>query len=92
MLSELAEKICQWDLEFVDVADLLPKVRLSDREGEPERLLPRRPQCITDIWFCLNCFGTYVSILGPLFPQAIPELMAYMSLAIRCSQDYDGLT
>lgn len=35
---------------------------------------------------------TYVSVLyGPFYPQAIPELMAYISLNICCSQDYEGL-
>ena len=32
------------------MADLLPEVRLSDREGESEKLLLRRPRCVTDIW------------------------------------------
>ena len=87
--AKLAEKICRWD--FVDMADMLPEVRLGDREGEPEKLLPRRPRCVTDIWSWLHCYGTYVSVLGPSFPEAIPELMGYMSLIIRCSQDYEGL-
>ena len=87
--SKLADRIRHW--EFIDMADLLPEVRLSDREGEPEKLLQRRPRCVTDIWSWLHCFGTYVSVLGPAYPQAIPELMAYMSLIIRCNQDYEGL-
>ena len=87
--AKLAEKICRWD--FVDMADMLPEVRLGDREGEPEKLLPRRPRCVTDIWSWLHCYGTYMSVLGPSFPEAIPELMGYMSLIIRCSQDYEGL-
>ena len=43
------------------------------------------------IWSWLHCIGTYVSGLSPFYLQAIPELMAYMSLIIRCSQDYEGL-
>ena len=31
-------------------------------------------------------------MLGPLYPQAISKLMAYMSLIIQCSQDYEGLS
>ena len=76
---------------IIDMANLLPEVRLGDREGEPEKLLPRRPHCITDIWLWLHCFGTYVSVLGSSFPEAVPELMGYMSLIIRCCQDYEGL-
>ena len=60
-------------------------------EGESEKLLQRRPRCVTDIWSWLYCFGTYVSVLASFYPEAIPELMAYMSLIIRCSQDYEGL-
>ena len=73
------------------MADLLPEVRLSDREGESENLLQRRPRCIMDVWSWLYCFGKYVSVLGPFYPQAIPELMACMSWIIQCSQDYEGL-
>ena len=46
--SKLADHIRRW--EFIDIADLLPEVRLNDREGEPEKLLQRRPHCVTDIW------------------------------------------
>ena len=30
-------------------------------------------------------------MLGPAYPTAIPELMAYMTLIVRCSQDHAGL-
>ena len=86
--SKLADWIRRW--EFIDMADLLPEVRLRDREGKSEKLLQKRPRCVTDIWLWLHCFGTYMSVLGPFYLQAIPELMAYMSLIIRCSQDYEG--
>ena len=39
--SKLVEWIRRW--EFIDMADLLPEVRLSDREGKSEKLLQRRP-------------------------------------------------
>ena len=70
---------------------LTSEIRLSDREGELVKLLQRRPRCVMDIWSWLHCFGTYVSVLAPFYLQAIPELMAYMSLIIRCSQDYEDL-
>ena len=56
--SKLADRIRHW--EFIDMVDLLPEVRLSDRDGEAEKLLQKRPRCITDIWSWLHCFGTYV--------------------------------
>ena len=54
--SKLAEQVRRW--EFIDMADLFPEVRLSDRDGESENLLQRRPRCITDIWSWLHFFGT----------------------------------
>ena len=89
--SKPANRIRHW--EFIDMTDLLPEVRLSDREGELEKSLQKRSCSITDIilWSWLYCFGPYVSVLDPFYPQAIPELMAYKSLIIHCSQDYEDL-
>ena len=42
-------------------------------------------------YLVMAIFGTYVEVLAPFYPQAIPELMAYVPLVIRCSQDYKGL-
>ena len=64
--SKLADQIRRW--EFTDMADLLLEVRLSNREGELEKLLQNRPRCVTDIWSWLNYFGMYVSVLGPFYP------------------------
>ena len=86
--SKVAERIRRW--EFVDMADLLPEVRLSTVENEGKSI-QKKPRCVTDIFSWLQCFGTYVSILGPVYPSAIPEMMAYMNLIVRCSQDYEGL-
>ena len=86
--SKLAERIRRWD--YVDMAELLPEVRLSGGESEG-KMLTKRPRYVTEIFSWIQCFGTYVSVLGPTYPSAIPELMAYMSLILHCSQDYDGL-
>ena len=86
--SKLTDQTQRW--EFIDIADLLPAVRLSDREEESEKLLQKRPCCVTDKWSWLHRFETYVSVLGSFYPQPIPELMAYMSLIICCSQDYEA--
>ena len=86
--NKVAERIRRW--EFVDMAELLPEVRLSRGENEG-RLLQRKPRCVTDIITWIQCFGAYVSVLGPAYPAAIPELMAYMTLIVCCSQDYANL-
>ena len=44
--NKVAERIRRW--EFVDMAELLPEVRLSGGENEG-RLLQRKPRCVTDI-------------------------------------------
>ena len=77
--------------EFIDKVDLLSEVRLGDRKGESEKVLQKRPHCITDIWSWLHCFGTYVLELGLFYLQAVTDLMTYISLIIRCSQDYEGV-
>ena len=85
--NKVAERIRR---EFVDMAKLLPEVRLSGGESKG-KLLQRKPRCVTDIITWIQCFGAYVSVLGPAYPTAIPEFMAYMTLIVRCSQDYAGL-
>ena len=61
--SKLADRICCW--EFINMADLLPEVRLSNREGELEKLLQKRPRCVTDIWSWLHCFGLTCQYWAP---------------------------
>ena len=72
------------------MADLLPKVKLSAAESEGKSI-QMKPWCVTNIFSWLQCFGTNVSVLGPVYPTAILEMMAYMNLIICCSQDYEGL-
>ena len=86
--NEVAERIQHW--EFVDMAELLPEVRLSGEERKG-KLLQRKPRCATDIITWIQCSRAYVSVLGPAYPTIIPELIAYMTLIVCCSQDYAGL-
>ena len=46
---------------------------------------------ITDIFTWLQCFDTYVEVFSPYEPHTVPELMAYIGIIIRVSQDYEGL-
>ncbi len=41
-----------------------------------------------DVW--LQCFAVFVSVVSKDFPEAVPELMAYMGSIIRASQEYEG--
>ena len=37
----------------------------------------------------MQCFTTYVAILATKFPEAVPDLMAYMLSIIRAYQEYE---
>ena len=89
--QKLADKIRRW--EFVDMGELLPEFwSLPKDEDSAKSAAPaRRSRKVTDIFSWLQCYATYASVLGPQFPEAIPELLAYMASIIRVSQDYSGL-
>ena len=46
---------------------------------------------MSDVNTWLQCFATYVAVLGPHDPPMIPEMMAYLRLIIQVSQDFEGL-
>lgn len=37
---------------------------------------------VMDIFTWLPCYGRYVSVLGPKYPEAVSELMAYMYITL----------
>ena len=76
--------------EFIDMEELLPEVLMPKEKGEPEAKR-RSGKRVTDIFTWLQCFGVFVSVHGAQCPGLIPELMAYMSLIIRVSQEYAGM-
>ena len=88
--AKLAQKIQRW--EFVDMGELLPEFSQSDDEATAKRpWMTKKPRQVTDIFTWMQCFTTYVSVLGPAYPEVIPELMAYAATIIRVSQDFAGL-
>ena len=90
---KLAERIRRW--EYVDMGELLPEFWVSskteDDAGAKRGAQTRRTRKVTDIFTWLQCYGTYVSVLGRHTPEAIPELLAYMGTIVRVSQDFQGL-
>jgi hypothetical protein len=42
----------------------------------------KKPRQVTDIFSWMQYFTAYVSVLGPAYPEAIPELMAYATTII----------
>ena len=68
------------------MAELLPEVQLFGEESKPGS----RKHTVTDILTWIQCFGTYISVLGPGHPECIPKLMAYMQEIVRASQRFQG--
>ena len=89
--QKLACRIRQW--EYVDMGEMLPEFWTGREEeaGAKKGASSRRSRKVTDIFTWLQCYASYVSVLGPHAPETIPELMAYMATIIRVSQDYQGL-
>ena len=74
---KLADCIVLW--KFVDIGDLLPEMAPPvDESGS-----------ITPTW--IQCSTSYVSVLGPHFPEVLRELMAYVSTIVRVNQELAGL-
>ena len=74
------------------MGELLPEFWASkDEEGDKRDSRPRRSRKVTDIFTWLQYYATYVAVLAQHEPSAVPELMAYMTLIIRSSQDFEGL-
>ena len=86
--SKLAQRIRQW--EFIDMAELLPEVQLfgGAEDGRPggKRIT------VTDILTWVQCFGIYVSVLAPSYPEAVPELLAYMLEIVGQAKRFRGKT
>jgi hypothetical protein len=46
---------------------------------------------VTNILTWVECFGSMVSVLSQIYPSFVPELMAYMSLIVKCQKRFEGL-
>ena len=88
MSQKLAQRIRQW--EYIDMAELLPEVQLFG-VTEDGRQGGRKPT-VTDILTWVQCFGIYISVLAPCYPEAIPELIAYMIEIVGQAKRFRGKT
>ena len=80
MPAKLAATIRRGD--FVDMGELLSEFWTPSREDDPQakaETKSQRARAVQDIYTWLQCFGTYVSVLAPLHPDRVLELMAYQS-------------
>ena len=66
--------------------ELLPEFWVRqprELEREATRGRTRQARQVTDIFTWVQCFGTYVAVVAPVEPLAVPELMAYMGTIVR---------
>ncbi len=86
-------------LEFVEMRNLMPESWLAKSMGlkapEPGKCCaalakPRRPP-VTDILIWPQCYAAMVGVLPARFPQAVPSPMAYQTIVIKASRDFDRL-
>ena len=88
--ARLATKIRQW--EFVEMGELLPEFWARQKDDEEGRDRgARQSRKVTEVLTWVQCYSSFVAVLAPSEPQAVPELMAYLNLIVRASQDYEGL-
>ena len=75
------------------MGELLPEFWPGPRddEGEGKRDQRRRTRKVTDIFTWVQCFSSYVAVRAGGSPHLVAELMAYLALIVRVSQDYAGL-
>lgn len=82
-----------WKNEFIELEGLLPA-----RLGVPEPTL-RELVCgerkgekkgITCIEEWITCFNAYVAIVLMKMPKRATDLLAYASLIVKASRDYEG--
>jgi hypothetical protein len=88
---KIAERIWRW--EFVEMGDLLPEngmLRTEDGSSNPLGVMRRRRQ-ITDVLTWVQCFAVYIGVMSRRYPEAVPELLAYMILIIRTSREFAEL-
>eukprot|EP00731_Ephydatia_muelleri_P006555 Em0003g803a len=52
----------------------------------------RRRRQITDVDTWVQCFAVYIGAMSHKYPEAVPELLAYMILIVRSSREFAELT
>ena len=51
----------------------------------------KKPRRINSIEEWIICFNTYISVVALRDPQRIPDLLAYSSLIVQASKDFQGM-
>ena len=89
--SKLRQHILNW--EYIDIAELRPLGSLEalSQDTDPQRLIITenfeltkvRKKPIRDILTWVQAFAVYIAVVSQQFPEAVPELIAYMLFIIK---------
>ena len=91
--KKLAERI--WKKEFIDFRDLLPsqlgapEPTVFDLFGKTDKARPKKQISTIQEW--VICFNTYSAIILMREPERTADLLAYCSIIIKASIDYDDM-
>ena len=89
---KLVKKIL--DLEFVDMAELVPDAWQPPEDENPKcchqpRRAPKRGP-VTDILLWVECFSMMAGILTTKYPERAPDLFAYQKTIVHASRSFSG--
>lgn len=90
---KLAQKI--WRNEFIDLQELLParlgipEPTLLDVLTKPESTKPKKEIKTVQQWAL--CFNSYVTVLAMKQPHRVGDLLAYSSIIINASSEYEDM-
>ena len=90
--QRLVDKIARF--EYVEMAELQPEAWLLENQSNTKychSILKRRRAPVTDVLTWVQCFTSLASVLSQIYPNQVPELMAYMSTIVRCQKEFEGL-
>ena len=95
--KRLHDRMINW--EFVDLVELNPAGVLESLHPEPDPqhyiILPglevarARKKPIEEIGRWIQCFAIYMAVMARKYPEAIPEMLAYMLSIVRAQQEYE---
>ena len=80
-----------WNLEFVDMRELLPESwRVEPNSEGCCRSQRPRTGLVTDFALWTECYATLVAVLAVRYPEKTPHFMAYLRTITRASRNFEG--
>lgn len=80
-----------WDLEYIDMAELLPESwRVEAVESSCCHAKRPRRELILDFALWTECYATLSAILSARYPSKAPHLAAYLRIITNASRNFEG--